>query len=107
MNYASYRKIRNSKANNKGFTLIELLLVIVILAIVASIVVPSINGIVERVKEKVCIENRLRVERAYDEVYIFINDVNHNELLFAQYLQEYKGELCPQNGDISYADGKI
>ena len=36
--------------NNKGFTLIELLTVIVILALVMAIAIPSINGITNAVK---------------------------------------------------------
>lgn len=43
-------KIRNSK---KGFTLVEVIVVLVILAILAAILIPSLTGYIDKAKEKV------------------------------------------------------
>lgn len=40
------------KLNNKGFTLVEILAVIVILAIVSAIMVPTVTGVLNQNKEK-------------------------------------------------------
>lgn len=48
------------KLNNKGFTLVELLGVIVLLAIVITIAVPSIQGITKKVKQNM-LETKMKL----------------------------------------------
>ncbi len=50
--------------NEKGFTLVELLAVIVILALIALITVPIINGTINSSKERLEKEQYERVEQA-------------------------------------------
>ena len=44
--------MRIKRLNKKGFTLVELLVVIVILAVIMSIAIPSITSSIERSKDK-------------------------------------------------------
>lgn len=44
--------MRMKRLNKKGFTLVELLVVIVILAVIMSIAIPSITSSIERSKDK-------------------------------------------------------
>jgi prepilin-type N-terminal cleavage/methylation domain-containing protein len=53
-----------------GLTLVEVLLVLVIITIIISIAVPIYMGTMQKIKEEVCKESRLRVERMY-ELHLF------------------------------------
>lgn len=61
------------KNNKKGFTLVELIVVLVILAILAAFLVPSLTGYIDKAKEKEIIaETRQTVMAAQtivDEIY--------------------------------------
>jgi prepilin-type N-terminal cleavage/methylation domain-containing protein len=46
--------------NKNGFTLVELLVVLVILAILAAVIVPTLTGYIERAREKNIIQNARR-----------------------------------------------
>ena len=63
------------KLNKKGFTLMELLAVIVILAIIFTVALPSISSSVERSKNKQ-LNAKIEVIEAAGEVYISDNNVN-------------------------------
>jgi prepilin-type N-terminal cleavage/methylation domain-containing protein len=96
----------NRKVYNGGFTLVEVLVVIVIMTVIASIAVPFFLGTMEKVREEVCNENKLRVERSY-ELHLILEDLVHSYVLFIHHLQLYNKEICPENGVMSYEDGEV
>ncbi|MED4600752.1 prepilin-type N-terminal cleavage/methylation domain-containing protein [Paenibacillus validus] len=92
--------------NSKGFTLIEVIAVVAILGILAGITILSITGIIEKSRRDVCNVNVLQLERVY-EAYLELKDVEHSHVIFAQYLQDYGEDICPEHGDLSYVDGEV
>jgi len=68
------------KLNKKGFTLMELLAVIVIMAIIFAVAIPSISSSVERSKTKQ-LNAKIEVIEAAGEVYISDNNVNYVSLV--------------------------
>ncbi len=92
--------------NNKGFTLIELIVVITILAILVAVVVPSYIGYRDKARTTVCLSNCVQLERMY-KMHLILENADHSEALFNQYMQEYGEDLCPGEGDIGYYDGKV
>ncbi|MEG1426554.1 MAG: prepilin-type N-terminal cleavage/methylation domain-containing protein [Oscillospiraceae bacterium] len=46
------KKLTNLKKNKKGFTLVELLVVLVILAILAAAIIPSMMGFIDKAKNE-------------------------------------------------------
>lgn len=61
--------MRMKRLNKKGFTLVELLVVIVILAVIMSIAIPSITSSIERSKDKQKIQIIKLIESA-GELYV-------------------------------------
>lgn len=94
------------RLNSQGLTLIEVMAVVVILAIVAGISVPSVVGAIDRAKEDVCQVNKVNVERGY-ETHLILEDVEHNEERFTGYLRGLDDEFCPDDGEITYVDGQV
>jgi Tfp pilus assembly protein PilE len=80
--------------------------VVVILGILAGIAVPSVIGVIEKSKKDVCDVNVLQLERMY-ETYLDLESIEHSDVVFVQYLQDYGQEICPEHGDISYVDGEV
>lgn len=98
--------VKSKRFNSNGFTIIELILVISILVIIGLIAIPKYKGYREKAKKQVCKINRLQLERMY-EMYLTIEELEHSEDLFTQYLHEYDEKICPDNGDINYVEGKV
>lgn len=71
--------------NNKGFTLVELLAVLVILAAIMGIALPSITSSMERTKEKQN-EQKYKMLESFAEVYVadyknaIYDELNDNKL---------------------------
>ena len=73
------------------------------MSILASVAVPSFVGYVERAKKEVCSINCLQLERMY-QTYLLME---HTQVIFAQYLQEFGEKICPNEGEIGYFDEKV
>lgn len=71
------------KRSEKGFTLIELLAVIVILAVIAAIAIPLINGVIDRSRNSA---NIATARQAYDAARLFLSQENNGD---------YTTELVP------------
>ncbi len=92
--------------NNKGFTLIEIIVVIAILAILSAIAIPRIADYKDVAKKQVCYSNCKTIERTY-EIYLEREGLDHRELLFNQYMIDNEYNPCPEDGIVSYIDGKV
>ncbi len=92
--------------SNKGLTLVEVLAVVVILGILTAIAVPSVIGLIEKTKKDVCKVNRKIVERMY-EMHLTIENIDHSDTLFSKTLDEFEGDLCPDDGRYTYEDGEV
>lgn len=90
---------------SRGFTLIEIMTVVVIIAIIAGSVVPSVLGMLDLAKEDACEVNIVEVEREY-QMHLVMDIVKHTDKLFASYLKRYD-EICPDDGEVTYADEKV
>lgn len=82
---------------NKGFTLIETLLVLVIIAMISTLVVMNVDGLLNRVDKQV-IETNLRSMQTAMEVY-YIQDREYPQTEFdkntGENYNEFKEELNP------------
>ncbi len=94
------------KLNTKGFTLIELIIVISIISILAAITVPNFIGYIEKSKEEVCNVNCLKLERMY-ELYLETEGLDHSDVLFKSFLNDYSKNTCPSHGEITYINGEV
>jgi prepilin-type N-terminal cleavage/methylation domain-containing protein len=92
--------------NKKGSSLIEIIIVISILSIMATVAVSAFNGYVETARREVCRINLKQLEIMYG-TYLTLESVDHAEVVFAQYMEGYAERICPNNGDITYVDGRI
>ena len=97
--------------NKKGFTLIELIVVIVILAILMAVTLPSLLGYIEEAQEKTCAANRALFVRHYN---IFsINPTKSGTLADFLVAAERNGmvkeKICPAEEQCAFAiaDGKL
>lgn len=100
------KKLKNNRLNNRGYSLTELIAVVTILAIIMLIFIPIYSSYIERAKEVACNANCSQLERMYD-IYLLLENVDHLDIVFEQYLQEYGKNVCPENGEITYIDGKV
>jgi prepilin-type N-terminal cleavage/methylation domain-containing protein len=91
---------------DKGFTLIEIIVVLAIMAIFAALAVPNFISIKEKASKTVCNANCLQFKRMY-EAYLILENIDHTYAIFAEYLQEYEKNICPDQGDINYINGKV
>lgn len=92
--------------NKKGLTLIELLAVLVVISILVIIASLSLVSIIEKANSDVCYTNRIALEQSY-EMYLTLENQNHNDEMFKVHTREFNGKLCPENGEVTYLDGKV
>lgn len=95
--------------NKKGFTLIEMIIVIVIIAVLLAIMVPTITGYLENSRLTACKANRKSAQEYCESC----RTLYHNELTLAEIfeLPEVKTEIskytCPSNGKFYVKDKSI
>ncbi|WP_148408962.1 competence type IV pilus major pilin ComGC [Murimonas intestini] len=92
-----------------GFTLVELIVVLVILALLSAVLVPSLLGFIDKSKEKVCLVNRNMIERYYRAEVIYAPDTKMQDMLDGNSVTGTDAsELsCPSGGDYSVSsDGQ-
>ncbi|MGI6664433.1 MAG: prepilin-type N-terminal cleavage/methylation domain-containing protein [Christensenellaceae bacterium] len=95
------------QANKKGFTLMELIIVIAILAVLSSLLIPSMLGYIQKSQAVVCDTNRKVIEQQQSFISaLLLSDVTIDDLLANKY-PEYTGEKiadgCPAGGEYSAA----
>lgn len=62
------KKLREMKKNQKGFTLVEVIVVLVILAIMAAILIPSLIGYIDKAKENTIVSETRSIVTAVQAV---------------------------------------
>ncbi|WP_228027520.1 type IV pilin protein [Bacillus fonticola] len=100
------KKMISFDSKNKGFTLIEVMAVLTILGILTAIAVPSLLGVIEKAERDVCRVNVLQLERLYER-YLVLEGIEHTDVVFDQYLRNYGEEICSEQGDVTYVDGRV
>jgi type II secretory pathway pseudopilin PulG len=94
------------RIKSKGLTLVEVIVFVAILGIFSGIAVLSILGIIEKSRRDVCNVNVIHLERMY-VAYLELEGIEHSNVIFVQYQQDYGEDICPENGVISYVDEAI
>lgn len=102
----SIKPLSGKEGKSRGFTLVEVLAFIGILGILAAIAVVSVAGVIEKAEKDVCDVSVLELKRYY-EAYLVLEGIDHSDVVFVQYLQDYDEDICPVGGEISYVDGKV
>jgi prepilin-type N-terminal cleavage/methylation domain-containing protein/prepilin-type processing-associated H-X9-DG protein len=100
------RTNKRIKKYTKGFSLVELIVVISIIAFLSTIVVPAYNGYIKKAEEEVCNANILQLKRMYN-VHLDLDNIEHTDTVFEQFLQECCKSMCPDHGNIAYVDGRV
>lgn len=108
-------KLREQNRSKKGFTLVELIVVMVILAILAAMLMPSLTGYIDKAKDKRVIAEVHQVVMAAqtlaDEEYAIEDEPNYDSVTLENVaeLAEIKGEIVmlaieKSNGKVGYAE---
>jgi prepilin-type N-terminal cleavage/methylation domain-containing protein len=88
---------KNCILNKKGFTLVELLVVLVILAILAAAVIPSMLGYIDKSNEIMCKVQRSTILRGWRYAKVFNEDLSLSDYYSSG--DEYiAGAKCPSGG---------
>lgn len=101
--------------SKKGFTLVELVVVLVILAILATLLVPSLSGYIDKAKEKRVVAEVHQVvvaaQTLADEIYALEDEPDFTGITTEKIaaLAEIKGTVNKvainiENGKVSYAE---
>ena len=90
--------------NKKGFTLIELLAVIVILALIMSIAVISIGGVLQSTRQSTFKETASSIIDSVQKQLLVANELKEGNYHFAATIVEKGGDKSPLGGDIKYSE---
>ena len=88
--------------NKKGFTLVELLAVIVILALIMSIAVISIGGVINSTRQSTFKETAAGIIDGVQKHLIVSNELEAGYYVFTDTIVEKGGEKTPYGDDILY-----
>ena len=91
--------------NKKGFTLVELLAVIVILALIMSIAVISIGGVLQSTRQSTFKETAASIIDGVQKQLLVANELSEGNYYFANTIVEKGGEESPLGGKINYYSG--
>ena len=89
--------------NKKGFTLVELLAVIVILALIMSIAIISIGGVLNSARQSTMKETAVSIINGVRQQIIVANELQEGDYLFTKALLEKGGDKSPLGGAYKIA----
>ena len=90
--------------NKKGFTLVELLAVIVILALIMSIAVVSIGGVLNSTRQNTFKETAVSIINGVRQQLIINNKLDEGDYVFTSSILEKGGKTAPLGGNFLIAD---
>ncbi len=94
---------RSFLKESKGAAIIEYVLLLSIISLtVITVFVPVVNV----VENMICTINCSLLEAQYKN-YLSASNLNHSDAFFAQFLQGYKGNVCPNHKDLIFIDGNV
>ena len=93
--------------NKKGFTLVELLAVIVILALIMSIAVISIGGVLNSTRQSTYKETAVSIINGVRQQLIVANELTEGDYAFSKALLEKGGDESPLGGTLAINDDAV
>ena len=90
--------------NKKGFTLVELLAVIVILALIMSIAVISIGGVLQSTRQSTFKETAASIIDGVQKQLLVANELKEGNYHFSSTIVDKGGDKSPLGGDINYSN---
>lgn len=91
--------------NKKGFTLVELLAVIVILALIMSIAVISIGGVLQSTRQSTFKETAASIIDGVQKHLLVTNELQAGYYTFTDSIVEKGGKESPLGGEIIFSGG--
>ncbi len=88
--------------NRKGFTLVELLAVIVILALIMSIAIVSISGVLQDSREKAYRETAVSIIKGVRQRLALANEQKAGAYYFTRNILESGGKQSPFGNDLTF-----
>ena len=90
--------------NKKGFTLVELLAVIVILALIMSIAIISIGGVLNSTRQSTMNETAVSIINGVRQQLTIANELDEGDYIFSAALLEKGGKTAPLGGEYQISD---